>query len=97
MVRRINVLREAGLELREAILARTAAFAAYSDDGHCRYLRTLPASLARAWIGCNVPGNRDRVGSVSSTILTLFVVPVLYSIITPRIASTRAVAAVDAH
>ncbi len=88
MVRWINTLRECGLERRQAIvqgalerlrpILMTAIVAMFG---------LLPASLATG-LGSDVQRPLATVivwGLFSSTILTLFVVPVLYDVVAPRV------------
>lgn len=98
MVRGINVLREAGMELKEAILAgaqqrlrpilMTAIVAIFG---------LLPASLATG-LGSDVQRPLATVivwGLFSAMMLTLFVLPVLYYLVPPRVrasASAQSVA-----
>lgn len=90
MVRGINGLREAGRELRDAILTgaqqrlrpilMTAIVAIFG---------LLPASLATG-LGSDVQRPLATVivwGLLSAMVLTLFVLPVLYYLVQPRIAS----------
>ncbi len=87
MVRGINVLRDGGMDLRQAILAgaeqrlrpilMTAVVAIFG---------LLPASLATG-LGSDVQRPLATVivwGLFSSTLLTLFVIPVMYFIVRPR-------------
>ncbi len=90
MVRWINTLREQGMECRQAIvqgalerlrpILMTAIVAIFG---------LLPASLATG-LGSDVQRPLATVivwGLFSSTVLTLFVIPVLYDIISPRVTS----------
>ncbi|MCS6976027.1 MAG: CusA/CzcA family heavy metal efflux RND transporter [Gemmatales bacterium] len=91
MVRGINVLREAGLDLKQAILAgaqqrlrpilMTAIVAIFG---------LLPASLATG-LGSDVQRPLATVivwGLFSALILTLFVLPVLYFVVRPSVSSS---------
>ena len=88
MVRGINALREHGLELREAILrGAQERLRPILMTAIVAILGLLPASLATG-LGSDVQRPLATVivwGLLSSTVLTLFVVPVLYYLFAPGV------------
>jgi cobalt-zinc-cadmium resistance protein CzcA len=88
MVRGITVFRERGMELREAIVeGALGRLRPILITAIVAIFGLLPASLATS-LGSDVQRPLATVivwGLFSSTVLTLFVVPVLYAIFPPRI------------
>lgn len=88
MVRGVNALRETGLELRDAILqGAQERLRPILMTAIVAILGLLPASLATG-LGSDVQRPLATVivwGLFSSTALTLFVVPVLYYLLAPRV------------
>jgi len=91
MVRGINVLRETGIELRNAIIqGAQERLRPILMTAIVAILGLLPASLATG-LGSDVQRPLATVivwGLCSSTVLTLFVVPVLYYLFAPRVEIT---------
>ncbi len=90
MVRGISALRENGMELREAIVqGALGRLRPILITAIVAIFGLLPASMATG-LGSDVQRPLATVivwGLFSSTVLTLFVVPVLYAILPPRNAS----------